>query len=163
MNIRKAQISDLKTINQIYNQSVERGGLTADIDLVTDEQRMKWFNIHDQDHYPVFVYEHDHLICGWISLSPYRPGRRALIHTAEISYYVDNEHQGKGIGSELMNYAIVNAAGYKLKTLFAVLLETNTISIKLLEKFNFEKWAYLPDVADIDGKEVGQFYYGRKV
>lgn len=39
-----------------------------------------------------------------------------------------------------------------LKNLFAILLEPNAASIKLLERFDFEFWARLPDIANIDGE-----------
>jgi phosphinothricin acetyltransferase len=63
----------------------------------------------------------------------------------------------------MMSYALSHAHQYNIKTLFAVLLETNLASIRLLEKYDFKRWAYLPGVADFNGEEVGQYYYGRRV
>lgn len=160
--IRRAKISDLQSINEIYNQAAQEKGLTADIDPVTYAERKKWFKSHDKDH-PVFVAEEKGKVIGWVSLSAYRPGRRALRYTAEISYYLHRDHQQQGKGSKLMKHAIDIAPCYGIKTLFAILLETNIASIKLLEKFDFKRWAHLPEVADIDGAEVGQYYYGRRV
>lgn len=162
MLIRKANKSDLILINEIYNQSVRKEFLTADIDLIGIEERLKWFNTHDETH-PVFVAEVDGRVVGWISIRPYRPGRRALRYTAEVSYYIDENHQGTGIGSELMEHAIEKSREYGIKTLIAILLETNYPSIKLLEKFTFEKWGHLPGVADFGGNEVGQYLFGKKV
>jgi len=162
MLIRKANKSDLILINDIYNQSVRKHYLTADIDLITIEDRRKWFNSHDENH-PVYVAEVKDRIVGWISISPYRTGRRALRYTAEVSYYIDEEYQGKGIGSLLMDHAIKKSKEFGIKTLIAILLESNDASIRLLEKFSFEKWGHLPGVADFDGNEVGQYLFGRKV
>jgi len=33
----------------------------------------------------------------------------------------------------------------------------------LLEKFGFEKWGHLPDIAIIDDTICGQFIYGKKL
>jgi phosphinothricin acetyltransferase len=49
----------------------------------------------------------------------------------------------------------------QIRHLFAIVLEGNEGSRRLLEKMGFEKWGYLPRVADFDGKEVGHLYYGR--
>lgn len=162
MIIRQARKEDLPSINEIYNQSVPTKSSTADIYPVTIEERELWFNAHGKN-YPIFVAQENDLVTGWISISAYRPGRQALRFTAEISYYVHKDFQKKGIGSMLMAYAVENAPKYGIRTLFAILLENNSSSIKLLEKFNFEKWAHLPYVADFDGIEIGQYYFGRKV
>jgi len=162
MIIRNATQEDLSSINDIYNQSIHTKSSTADIDPVASEERKNWFNSHDAYH-PIFVAEENDQIIGWISISDYRPGRRALRYTAEISYYIHEDFQKRGIGSKLMEYAITNAPKYNIRTLFAILLENNATSIKLLEKFNFEKWAHLPGVAYFDGIEIGQYYYGRRV
>jgi len=51
----------------------------------------------------------------------------------------------------------------KIKTLFAILLDSNQGSAKLLKKFGFEKWGHLPRVAEFDGVEVGHFYFGLRM
>ena len=40
--IRKAEIKDLKAINEIYNQSVKAKHQTADIVPISIEMRQKW-------------------------------------------------------------------------------------------------------------------------
>ncbi len=47
--------------------------------------------------------------------------------------------------------------------LFAILLDVNTSSVGILEKFGFEQWGHLPGVADFDGALCGHLYYGRRV
>ena len=54
------------------------------------KDRINWFKEHDQKKYPIIVAEQNDKILGWISLSPYRPGRLALRFTAEVSYFVHN-------------------------------------------------------------------------
>ena len=62
-----------------------------------------------------------------------------------------------------MNLIIEKSPEYGFKNLFAILLERNIASIKLLEKMGFEKWAFLPKVANFNGIECGQFYYGKRI
>jgi len=43
----------------------------------------------------------------------------------------------------------------QIKTLFAVVVESNMNSIRLLEKYGFEKWGYMPRIVEFDGIEYG--------
>ena len=78
----------------------------------------------------------------------------------EISYFIDAAYQGRGIGSALLTYGIRACKDLGYKTALAIILDKNTASIKLMEKFGFQKWAELPGVADFDGVECGHVYYG---
>lgn len=163
MEIRNAVVSDLEAIVEIYNQAVKTNISTADTEPVEASSRLKWFEEHNPDKYPIFVCEEDDRVVGWISLSPYRPGRKALRYTAEVSYYVHEAYHEKGIGSGLLEYVIQECPKYEIKSLFTIILELNIPSIGLMKKFGFEQWAYLPNIADFYGKECGQVYYGRRV
>ena len=102
-------------------------------------------------------------ITGWCSLSAHRKGRMALENVAEISYYVEHSYRGQGIGRQLMQHALLEAPKLGLHNLFAILLDINQISIRLLEKNGFSQWGHLPDIAEFPDKICGQFIYGRKV
>ena len=160
MKIRLAQKEDLVAINEIYNQAVRKKYCTADLDEVSIEEREVWFQTHDPYKYPVFVAEQNAIILGWLSFSPYRPGRRALQSALEISYYLHEDYQQQGIGSVLLQYAIDVGAHYGARNLFAILLEPNVASIRLLKKFDFQQWAKLPAFAEIDGEFCSHLYYG---
>jgi len=162
MEIRNARLADLADIVAIYNQAV-REKATADTDSVTVEQRRNWFERHVADRRPILVAAEDHRVVGWCGLSDYRPGRAAVRHTAEISYYVHSAHRRKGVASALVAEAIRRSPELKIRTLFAILLDSNAASVGLLEKFGFRRWGHMPDVADLDGLELGHLYYGRRV
>ncbi|MCX7923097.1 MAG: GNAT family N-acetyltransferase [Clostridia bacterium] len=163
MQIRTAKFEDLHAIVQIYNQAVETKKSTADLTQVEVSDKVKWFYEHESQKHPIYVCEINGIICGWISLSPYRQGREALRYTVELSYYVDSNHQKKGIGTRMIEYIIRKCPELNIKTIFAIVLEFNEASIKLLKKFKFERWGYLPKVADFDGEECGHLYYGLRV
>ncbi len=163
MKIRLATKKDLKTVNEIYNQSVPSKKSTAHLLPVSTEERTIWFNNHNENKYPVFIAEDAGKILGWISVSPYRTGRQALQYTAEVSYYIHKDYQHAGIATFLMTHVINNCEKFNIKNLIAILMEHNTYSIKLLEKFKFEKWGLMPNIIDIDGKEYNHLYYGLKV
>jgi phosphinothricin acetyltransferase len=163
LTIRIGRPGDLPAIVEIYNQAIALRGATADLDPVTIESRAGWFADHDPAGHPIFVAETDRRVAGWCSLSPYRPGRGALRRTAEISYYVHEDFRRMGIASRLIAHAIEDCPRLGVKTLFAILLDVNIASAKLLEKAGFERWGHMPGVADFDGAECGHLYYGRRV
>src|SRR5207237_6071599 len=137
MHIRIATVQDLPAIDNIYNQAIKEQ-LTADTVPLSTLQRIKWLEEHDENTHPVFVYEWNNQVVGWLSFSKYRPGREALRQTAEISYYIHKDFRKKGIGTELVTFAKAQAANYGFKNLLALVLEYNAGSISLLEKCRFE-------------------------
>jgi L-amino acid N-acyltransferase YncA len=88
-DIRTAKITDLGSIIEIYNQAMSSKFETADTLAIDPKDTISWFSSHQKDAYPVFVYEINNRIVGWISISPYRLDRKALRYTVEINYYVD--------------------------------------------------------------------------
>jgi len=163
MKLRVAEWSDLREINAIYNQAVEEGTSTAHLIPVTVEQREAWFRQHDHGRFPVFVMEDQDEVTGWVSLSPYRPGRQALAHVAEVSYFVERSHRGKGLGMKLLSHAVEVAPRYGFSVLVALLLSTNPASIRLLERNGFSRWGIMPGIARMSDGTADHLYYGLKL
>jgi L-amino acid N-acyltransferase YncA len=161
--IRLAQAKDLIAINDIYNQAIDTRCSTGDHSHVTIEQRESWFISHNPEKYPVLVCENNNEVIGWVCLSPYRHGRTGFKYTIEVSYYVSNNHKKKGIGSLLLEAIILKAKELNYKTMIAMLFETNTGSVKLLEKYGFQKWGCLYNVIEIDDIKYNHLYYGLKI
>ena len=163
MNIRFAKIDDITAIVDIYNQAIAAGHKTADITPVVVHDRVKWFQEHTPDKYPIFVATTNDTVVGYLTISAYRPGRMALSHTAEVSFYIHFKHHRQGIASRLLQYAIDVCPSLQITTLIAILLEGNQGSISLLEKFGFKEWGYMPQIADFNGLQVGHLYYGLRI
>jgi L-amino acid N-acyltransferase YncA len=161
--IRIAHINDLLAIVDIYNQSIPSRQSTGDTKPLRVEDRLAWFEEHRPYEHPIFVAEVDGQVAGWCSLSAYRPGRAALRFTAEISYYIGSAYHRQGLATALVEHTLAACPDLEIRHLFAIVLEGNQASIRLLEKMGFAQWGYLPRVADFDGKEVGHLYYGRHV
>ena len=87
----------------------------------------------------------------------------ALRHTAELSYYIHEDFRGLGLASRLIAHAIEQCPNLDIKTLFAILLDINAESVRLLESFEFEKWGHMPRVAEFGEVECGHLYYGRRL
>jgi phosphinothricin acetyltransferase len=161
MKLRLASWSDLPVINDIYNQAVKELFCTAHLVPVTMEQREKWYQEHDPKRFPVYVIAEGKQVAGWSSLSPYRSDRQALKHVAEISYYVERNHRGRGLGRQMVNHAMTVAPEFGFSVLIAILLSRNPSSIRLLEKSGFELWGRMPELARIGQEKADHLYYGR--
>jgi phosphinothricin acetyltransferase len=163
MQLRLAHRSDLSAINDIYNQAVKELFCTAHLTPVSMEQRVTWYREHDPGRFPVYVITEEGRVLGWVSLAPYRAGRQALKHVAEVSYYVDQDHRRRGIGQQLLNHAMAVAPGFEFSILIAILLGKNAASIGLLERSGFTRWGKMPGIARIGNERADHLYYGRKL
>ncbi len=160
--IRTAVAEDLPAIVGIYNDAIAARA-TADTLPVTVDERRGWVERHEPGRRPILVAESDGEVVGWASLSDYRGGRLAVRHTAEIAYFVRPDRRREGVGAALVRRCVELSPELEIRTLFAIILDDNEPSIRLLRKFDFELWGHLPGVADFDGREVGHVYYGRRV
>jgi L-amino acid N-acyltransferase YncA len=163
MNIRTAESKDIPAIVEIYNQAIAAGQKTGDITPFTTDDRQKWFKDHTPEKYPLCVAEDSRMIVGYLTISPYRPGRMAFRNTAEVSCFVHFDHHHKGVASNLLQHAIDICHSLQIKNLFAIIIDSNQPSINLVVKYGFEKWGYLPRVAEFDGIEFGHLYYGLRI
>jgi phosphinothricin acetyltransferase len=163
MNIRDAKIKDIERINEIHNQVIYEKFKVAYLEPWTKEKTLEWFNEHNIKKYPIYVADIDDTVTGYVYIDPYRPGRVALKQTAEISYFIDKDYRRKGIGGKLIGYMESKCFGLGIKTLFAIIIDNNETSIKLIEKYGYKQWGHLPKIAIIDNIEVGHLYYGKRI
>lgn len=160
-NIRLAHVHDLESIVSIYNYAVASGFETADLQPWAVSEKISWLDEHNAAEYPIFVFETtSRQVVGWISLSPYRKGRLALRHTAEVSYYIHPDYKRMGIGTRLMQHTLTQAIALDFQTLFAIVIDQNRKSIAFLERLGFSRWGHLPLVVDYYGIRCGHYYYG---
>jgi len=163
VNIRLASQKDIGKIVEIYNQAIPTHRSTGFISLLTVEDIQDWFNKHKPDIYPIFVAEIGNRVVGWNSISAYREKRLAFRFCAETSYYIDIEFHRQGIATQLLQHVINECKHLQIKTLIAYILEFNLASMGLMEKFGFERWAFLPNIADFDGEEAAHTIYGKRI
>jgi L-amino acid N-acyltransferase YncA len=152
MKIRDAVESDLPAIVQIYNAAIPGRMATADLKPVSVESRLAWYREHSPNSLPIWVIESEQKIVGWLSFQLFY-GRAAYQHTAEVSIYVAPDRQCCGIGQKLLQSAIARSPELGLKTLMGIIFAHNQPSLKLFEKFGFQQWGYLSQVAELDGVE----------
>ncbi|MBA2745035.1 MAG: N-acetyltransferase [Flavisolibacter sp.] len=161
LQIRIATLSHLPAIVAIYNQAILDGFATADTEIFQTEDKRRWFEEHDAQH-PIFVATFNEEVVGWLSLTAYRSGRKALSGVREVSYYVHACHQRKGIADALMHHVYTAAPQIGIQYLLAIVISKNTKSISFLSKHHFVEWGRLPSVVDYNGIICDHLYFGRK-
>ena len=159
---RLASFADLPAIVAIYNSTVASRQVTADTDPISVESRHAWFNEHTPDKRPLWVIEDNGKILGWLSFSNFY-GRPAYSGTAELSIYLHEDARGKGLGRYFLSQAIAYAPQIAVHTLLGFIFGHNTPSMNLFAKFNFEIWANMPRVANLDGIERDLIIMGKRI
>ncbi|MFS0780398.1 N-acetyltransferase family protein [Bacillus sp. 1P06AnD] len=159
---RDATIQDLPQIVAIYNSTIDSRMVTADLEPVSVASRERWFREHTPTERPLWVAEYGGEICGWISLQSFY-GRPAYQATAELSIYIDEAFRGKGLGKEMMQYVLEKSPSLGIKTLLGFIFGHNLPSMKLFGRFGFEKWANLPNIAELDGIERDLVIMGKRL
>ena len=162
LHIRDAQLEELAKIVEIYNTSIPAKLATADLEEITVESRVAWFHDHNSHHRPLWVLEEDDVIVGWLSFQSFY-GRPAYHATAEVSIYLVPSVHGRGYARVLIDKAISQCPKLEIKTLLAFVFGHNDPSIRLFEKYNFEKWAHLPKIADMAGVERDLLILGKRI
>jgi phosphinothricin acetyltransferase len=162
LNIRNADINDLPVIVDIYNSTISGRMVTADLEPVTVESRENWFHEHSPNFRPLWVVECQGQICAWLSFQSFY-GRPAYNGTAEISIYIHQDFRGRKLGKYLLQKAIDACPQLQIKTLLGFIFGHNEPSLKLFSHFGFEKWAHLPNVAELDGIERDLIILGKRV
>lgn len=162
MIIRHGTEHDLPAIVAIYNASIPSRMATADLEPVSVESRANWFKRRSPDKHPLWVVEIEDVVAGWLSFQPFY-GRPAYHATAEVSIYIASEYHRRGLGKRLLGEAVRQSPNLGLNTLIGFIFAHNEASLKLFEKFGFERWGHLPGIADIDGVERDLVILGLRV
>ncbi|MCL3781291.1 N-acetyltransferase family protein [Prolixibacteraceae bacterium JC049] len=156
MKFREATLSDLATIVSIYNEIIAEGGFTADLAPYSVEDKLEWFKATNNNELGVWIIEEHEKVIGYFYFSHWRNGRKALLHTKEVSVFIGKEYRNKGIGKEALRFAISIAQQRKLRVLLAILMDNNERSKKVLTTMGFTTVGILKNVAEVNGKIIDQ-------
>lgn len=145
LEIRQLFEEDWESIAKIYKEGIQTGNATF-------EQDVPAFEVWDMGHLKNcrIVAISDNQIVGWAALSLVS-GRCVYTGVAEVSVYVGNSFQGKGIGSTLLEKLIMESEKEKLWTLQAGIFPENIPSINLHEQRGFRKVGYREKIGILNG------------
>lgn len=156
LNIRRAALSDIGAITEIYNEAILTTTATFDLEPKTLEDRREWFEEHD-DRHPILVAELGTQVVGWTCLTRWNP-RAAYENTAETSFYVKEEHRGKGIGRKLKQAIISEARQLGFYALIAGAAQGSDASLHLNKSLGFEVAGTFREVGWKFGKLLDVIY-----
>ncbi|HBE88964.1 MAG TPA: GNAT family N-acetyltransferase [Elusimicrobia bacterium] len=96
-------------------------------------------------------------IIGSVSLN----GINEMMKVAEVSYGVDEDFQGRGLGTIIVSMLVKKAfAETDLRKLIAYVHDKNIPSCRLLERIGFKKEGFLREHYLINGKPANEVVYG---
>jgi len=151
LTIRPATKSDVNRITEIYNEAILNTTATFDTEIKSYEDRVKWFNDHDEAH-PVLVAVDENQIIGYASLTRWSD-RCAYDGTAEVSVYIDHNNRGKGVGKKLLEVLTLEGEKAGLHNLISRISEGNLSSIHIHKLFGFEHIGVMREA----GKKFGNY------
>jgi phosphinothricin acetyltransferase len=144
--IRRALREDCPGILEIYNDAVLTTTSTYDYQPRALEHRQQWFDHHERMDFPIFVAaDSSGSVVGWSALNPYHD-RMGYRFTCENSIYIAEAHRGRGIGKLLLAPLIESARDLGLHAIIAAIDGENAASVRLHEKFGFEKVGHFKSV-----------------
>jgi L-amino acid N-acyltransferase len=154
--IKPANSNDLLEINAIFNYYVAHSTCVWTTTPYSDAERKVWFEEHSET-MPVLVAEYNGRIVGWGSLSSFRDAYTAA-GTLEDSIYVHFDFHRQGIGSRILTGLIEFARQNGLRSILANISADQEASIRLHEKFGFEKVAHIRQVGWKFNKRLDAVY-----
>ena len=138
--IRKVKEEDAEAIAGIYNYYIENTVITfEEIPLSITEIKGRIHKISSK--YPYLIREDNGEITGFAYVNTWRE-RSAYRHSAEVSVYLKNGRQGKGLGKELLKSLLEEVHKtdvYSIHALVAGIALPNNGSVGIFEYFGFRK------------------------
>lgn len=157
-----AQQTDLENIVATYNSTVASRLVTADLEPVSVESKQSWFDAHSPEKRPLWIIKTNNDYSGWMSFNSFY-GRPAYNGTVEVSIYLEESARGKGLGKKCLEKAFDVCPDLNIKTLLGFIFDHNVPSLKLFYNTGFEKWAHLPNIANMQGVERGLIILGKRI
>lgn len=162
MILRDATEKDLPAIVDIYNATIPSRMVTAELEPVSVGERRSWFAEHSPERHPLWVCEIDGQIAGWLSFQSFLT-RCAYGGTAEVSVYVHENFRHRGIGRKLLAETIACSPSLHIDALVGCIFGHNAASLQLFAQLGFERWGFLPAIAELDGVKRDLVIVGRHI
>ena len=141
-------MADAVAINALYNATVATTTVQWTEHLESVTTRQAWVEKHLDAGNPVLVAEIDYEVIGFASYDDFRdstkwPGYR---FTVEHTIHVEAEHQGAGVGRDLLRSLIERASAAGKHVMIGAIDGANAGSIRFHAREGFVEVARLPEV-----------------
>lgn len=145
MQVRSAKSDDAIDIAYIYNYYIATSHATFEIEPVDEAEMLRRIEDAWVSGYPFLVCEENEEIVGYAYGRRFRT-RQAYMHSIEVSVYVRPGHHEKSIGTKLYEALFEEIKKGDFHVVIAGISLPNEVSVKLHEKFGFEKVAHFREV-----------------
>jgi phosphinothricin acetyltransferase len=155
LQIRPGEAGDLNRLVEIYNYYVTETHITFDTDAFAVGARTQWFTqFAETGPYRLLVAEADDDILGYATSTVFKP-RAAYNTSVESTVYMDNSHQGKGVGTQLYSQLINELLREdSVHRAYGGVALPNSDSVALHEKLGFKRVGSYHEV----GFKFGKFW-----
>ncbi len=144
-SIRLFQKKDYSACAKIYKTGMDTGIATFETKVPNWEKWNTKFLPQCR-----FVAETDQNVVGWCALSPFS-SREVYRGVAEVTIYIAEKVQQKGIGKQLLQHLIIESERAGFWTLQARVFTENVASIKLHENYGFREVGVREKLGQRDG------------
>ncbi|NBI27467.1 arsinothricin resistance N-acetyltransferase ArsN1 family A [Chengkuizengella marina] len=152
MKARLAELTDLISILNIYNQGIEDRIATLETEVKNMEYINNWFK-NREEKYVVLVLEKNEQILGWASINPYN-NRCVYNGVGEIAIYIERAYRGKGIGKILLTELELKAKQFDFYKLLLFTFPFNKLGQSLYSKMGYREVGIFKKQGLLDGKFV---------
>lgn len=156
--LRPANLEDAAPIAEIYNYYIETSHATFEIEAIGAGEMENRIKETFERGFPFFVCVEDAEIVGYAYGRQFRP-RQAYQHTIETSVYIKKDRHGRGIGSRLYERLFEEIFKMDIHAIIGGVSLPNDASVKLHEKFGFEKVAHFREVGFKFGRWIDVGYW----
>ena len=158
MNIRAVTLNDAAQIAEIYNYYIKTSHATFELETIDSAEMENRIRETFRKNYPFLVCAENEEIVGYAYGRQFRP-RRAYLHSIEVSVYIKKGAEGKGVGSLLYQKLFSEILQKDFHAIIAGISLPNEASIRLHEKFGFEKVAHFREVGFKFGRWIDVAYW----
>lgn len=142
--IRHVKLSDAGDISRIYNEYVENSRVTFEEKPVSVVDMRSYIQTIIKG-YPWIVFEETGQVVGYTYANRWKD-RSAYRFTVETGIYIDPNHHGNGIGTQLKGAIISELREGSFHSVISGIALPNPASIALCKKFGFEKVGHFKEM-----------------
>lgn len=155
--IRCVRSTDSAKITEIYNFYVLNTHHTFETEAVS-EPEMRRRIVEISENHPFLIAEKADEILGYAYAARFKQ-RKAYRFSAEVSVYVKNGANGNGIGRRLYENLFNELEKTDVHMIIAGIALPNEASVRLHERFDFEKTAHFREVGFKFGRWIDIGYW----
>jgi L-amino acid N-acyltransferase YncA len=155
--VRQCHTSDAAEIAEIYNFYIRETVVTFEEEPVTDAEMARRI-AEVTASFPWLVWEESGSLAGYAYAAPWK-SRAAYRHSVEATIYLDRDHVGRGIGTQLYEALIWELRDMGVHCVVGGAALPNAASVALHEKLGFSKVAEFSEIGRKHGKWVNVAYW----